>query len=122
MGDPYAGKCVVVGLTFEDLDDQLIGHAQFHCRIARINPLEGIVLERLDGGPTFNLPPALELLQPATLHEYRFNTTGEVVHDPDFELTMKIGVPPAAAEAMRAGTRPLEPGFTRGFTGPGAPN
>ena len=50
MTDPYAGKRVVVGLTFTDFDEGLVGHAQFHCRIARINAHEGMVLKRLDGG------------------------------------------------------------------------
>jgi len=128
MADPYTGTRVVVGLTFEDFADRLIGHAQFHCRIVRIDPREGIVLERLDGGPTFNLPPIREMLQPATLDEYRFTSTGEVVYEPDFELTMRLAVPPAVAEGMRAGTRPLEPEYmTRGFSNvpppaPGAPN
>lgn len=111
MSDNYTGKRVVVGLTFEDFDEALVGHAQFHCRIARINAHEGMVLERLDGGPTFNVPPVVDQLEPARLYEYHFKSTGEVVYGPDFELMLTIAVPPEVAEEMRAGTRPLEPAY-----------
>jgi hypothetical protein len=107
--DGFTGKRIVVGLTFQDRRDGLVGHGQYHGRIARIDREEGIVVERLDGGGLFNLPPDTRLIRPATLREYRLTSTGEVVRDPDFELVMTITVPDSVADAMRDGRQPMEP-------------
>jgi len=114
--DSVIGKRVIVGLTFQDEDEKLLGNVQYHIRVLRINHTNGLVVERLDGGGVFNLPPSLDLLEEIAPGEYRLTGTGEIVRDPDYALVLTVTVPPAAAEQMRSGKLPIAPEFLQSWS------
>ena len=114
--ESVVGKRVIVGLTFQDEDEKLLGNVQYHVRVLRINQTDGLVVERLDGGGVFNLPPTLELLEEVTPGEYRLNATGELVRDPDYALVLTVTVPAAAAQEMRSGKLPIAPEFLQSWS------
>lgn len=114
--EPVVGKRMVVGLTFQDPDEKLIGNVQYHARILRIDQAEGLVVERMDGGGVFNLPPTFEHIKKATQREYRLNAPGEIVREPDYLLVLTVTVPHAAAHEMRSGKQPIAPEFMQSWT------
>ncbi len=79
-GSRYVGKRLLVGVTYVDAKEDLIGVEQFHGRIVAAGE-GGITLERADTGQLISLPPMLEEAAPG---EYRLRSTGEVVVDPDY--------------------------------------
>lgn len=79
-GSQYVGKRLLVGVSYEDSDGELLRQEQFHGPIVAASG-NGIVLERSDTGERVSLPPQL---MPAPPGEYRLRSTGEVVVDPDY--------------------------------------
>lgn len=79
-GAEYVGKRLLVGITHQRHDGQLMRKEQFHGLIISAGP-NGVVLERADTGAQVLLPPQL---QPAEPGEYRLHGTGEIVVDPDY--------------------------------------
>src|SRR5437763_1251331 len=80
------GKRVLVGLTRLTHDGRLIRHDQYHGRIVRANLTEGIVLQTPAGGE-LKLPPDLRPFFGARRGQYTFRSSGEVVTDPDLQIT-----------------------------------
>lgn len=89
----FIGKYILVGMTYLDHDENLVGQKQFHGHIVRINEREGIVVKLGDSGDEYKLPPDLDSLQPAPEGEYRLRSTGEVIVDPDLLTTWTINKP-----------------------------
>lgn len=84
-GTSYVGKRLLVGLTYVDVNEEVIGQEQFQGRI--IEAREGeVIVERADTGERVSLPPILQEAKPG---EYRLRSTGEVVIDPDYLATLR---------------------------------
>ena len=79
-GSQYVGKRLLVGISYEDPDGELLRQEQFHGPIVAASE-NGILLERSDTGERVSLPPQLT---PAPPGEYRLRSTGQVVVDPDY--------------------------------------
>lgn len=79
-GSQYLGKRLLVGITYEDHEGELIRQEQFHGLIVEAGE-GGIEIERADTGERTSLPPEL---MPASPGEYRLRSTGETVVDPDY--------------------------------------
>jgi hypothetical protein len=87
----YLGKTILVGITYVDRDDEVVGSIQWHGVIEAIDPLLAIRVAGTDEIRT--LPPRVAEAGPG---EYTLRTTGEVVTDPDFlaTWTVETTVPP----------------------------
>jgi len=83
LASAFIGKHVLVGLTYVDDAGQVLELEEFHGRIARITPKEGVVLSLEDGEDEYTLPPDLGSYRAAPPGEYRLKSTGEVVSNPD---------------------------------------
>lgn len=83
------GKRLLVGITYLGGDGGPNELRQFHGRVERADPSEGIVLA-LDGkrrGEQYTLPPDTRGIVVAPAGEYALRSTGEVVVDPDYMAT-----------------------------------
>src|SRR5262245_50555555 len=86
------GKHALVGLTFVDADGTVRRQVQIHGRITAVD--ETIVTMRLhESEEEFTLPPILEAFKPAEPGEYRLQSTGEIVVDPDLLAKFQITAP-----------------------------
>lgn len=81
----FIGKRLLVGITYVDVNEELIGAEQFHGRIVEAGEGE-IVVERADTGKRISLAPILQEAEPG---EYCLSSTGEVVVDPDYFATLR---------------------------------
>ena len=81
------GKHLLVGITFLDSEDNVLELLQTHGKIVSVDDGRGIIIDRLDGGGQYNLPPDVNNIYPAEPGHYTLKTTGEVVVDPDFTAT-----------------------------------
>jgi hypothetical protein len=85
----YVGKTLVVGFNHATLDGALIEKVQRAGVIVAVHPEDGIVVRQGDGRE-FQLPPALHGLRQAQPGAYTLRSTGEIVHDPDYEMIWTI--------------------------------
>jgi hypothetical protein len=97
-GSAYAGKRLLVGITYKDHKGELIRQEQFHGLILEAGE-GGIVIERNDTGEQISLPPELKEAPPGN---YRLRSTGEVVVDPDYLATWLIEEPAPEADGEAA--------------------
>jgi len=81
---------VIIGLSYVDKSDNVIETVQLHGRVMRINSTEGIVVQREDKQEEYKLPLDFDAFQPAQSGEYKLNTTGEIIVDPDFTSSWSI--------------------------------
>ena len=81
----YVGKTILVGITYLDRDDRVVGSTQWHGVIEKIDPLLEIRVAGSDEVRT--LPPRVEAAGPG---EYTLRSTGEVVTDPGFLATWTV--------------------------------
>ncbi|WP_298330689.1 hypothetical protein [Asticcacaulis sp.] len=86
----YVGKTVLIGISFVDDDEVVLGTFQTHGTIVEISSGQGIVVAKADGSGTFNLPPDTKALEKAPPGEYRLKTTGEVVIDPHYTTSWTL--------------------------------
>ena len=77
------GKIVMVGFTYVNDSGNVIEQKQFHGEVIRANPSEGIVLKLADGTER-TLPPDFRPFRKTKPGEYREQSTGEIVVDPDW--------------------------------------
>ncbi len=94
------GKYVLVGLTYEAHDGQVIEQTQIHGTIVRADERHGFAIQ-LRGerdGEVFWLPPDLGPFSEAQPGEYRLRSTGEVVTSPDL-LAMWTVTKPAPKDS-----------------------
>jgi RNase P/RNase MRP subunit p29 len=86
------GKHALVGLTYVDADSTVRRQIQIHGRITAVD--ETMVTMRLHGSDQeFTLPPIWEAFEPAEPGEYRLQSTGEVVVNPDVLAKFRISAP-----------------------------
>ncbi len=86
------GKLLLVGLTYLDVDGELIDKQQIFGRVLSATPRGGISL-RLEGrrtGERYALPPDTSSFWKAKAGEYRLHATGEVVVNPDYIVAFSI--------------------------------
>ena len=85
------GKTILIGLTYYTADDEFIEQKQYWGTVIESN--EKQILVRLSNSEIFGLPPDLSSTQTAPAGEYRLNSTGEIVVDPDYLTTWNINRP-----------------------------
>ncbi|WP_291590132.1 hypothetical protein [Comamonas sp. UBA7528] len=87
------GKMILVGLNyFEESSEEPFDQQQLFGRVVYADEREGILLslEGIRAGEQFNLPPDTRSFRAAQPGDYRLQTTGEVVVNPDFTVTFSI--------------------------------
>jgi hypothetical protein len=94
--DWLRGKSVLVGITWLEPDNKTVkAQGQYHGRIVAADKQNGFKIE-CEGtwaGQTMGLPPDLRAFRPAKPGEYKLQSTGEVVTDPDVLATWTITSP-----------------------------
>ena len=80
----YIGKYILVGVTVQDHEGNVIRHEQVHGTV-RAATSRGITiaLRGVRDGDTWNMPPDLRSIMPADPGTYTLRSTKEVVVDPD---------------------------------------
>jgi hypothetical protein len=86
------GKHFLVGETYLDALGGVLERRQFHGKVIRVNPREGIVLQ-LPNGEERTLPPDFRGIKAADPGEYRLRSSGEVIVDPDYTCSYTITRP-----------------------------
>ena len=81
------GKRILVGITYEDPEGNVIEHQQLSGLIVAACLEKGIEIEQDESGGIFTLPPSPEAMQPAAPGRYRLRGSGRVVIDPDLVST-----------------------------------
>ena len=81
-------KTLLVGLTYCKKDGETAGRRQFWGTVVQADE-EAIAIRRSDG-EVVTLPPDLRSIQPAEKGEYRLQSTGETVVDPDFTSSWSV--------------------------------
>lgn len=100
---PLVGCTLLVGITYLDDEGRMQGQDQFCGEVLEV--ADGVVVVRRPGGEPALLPADAEAYEPAPAGRYRLRTTGEVVTDPDYVTTWRVGVT-EAADAEEAGRPP----------------
>ncbi|MEI6165960.1 MAG: hypothetical protein WCS52_02090 [bacterium] len=83
------GKTILMGLTFENVDQGWSELHQTHGKIVALT--NGFLQIKKDDGDLFMLPFNLEGILRAKPGEYREKETGQVIEDPDFLVTWTVG-------------------------------
>jgi len=83
------GKRVVVGFNLATAAGELLEKRRRHGVIVEATEDDGIVI-REPGGTEFQLPPALDALEPAAPGMYRLRETGEEVLNPDYLVVWRV--------------------------------
>lgn len=91
FADGFIGKYVLIGITHVTHDGEFVHQEQLHGTIKRAsaNGID-IALAGIHDGKDWRMPPMLEELDPAEPGVYELKSTGEVVDNPDFTLTVTI--------------------------------
>jgi len=86
------GKTVLIGLTHEDKNGEIIEQEQFWGTITKVDESRGIIISK-PTGEEFSLPPALHAFSVAPPGEYKLRSTGEIVVNPDLLSTWTVTKP-----------------------------
>lgn len=86
------GKVLLIGVTYYTHDNVFIEQRQYWGTV--IESTEDAICVKQKNGEIFRLPPDLSSTKPAPPGEYRLNSTGEVVINPDFLTTWTVCNPP----------------------------
>ena len=113
VAQSFVGKRVLIGLTYESQEGELLGQRQVHGRVTAVDEHRGIAVEVSGADRVFWLPPDPRALHEAPPGEYRLRSTGEVVVDPDLLTTWTVTAPPGEP-AEEGWTSLLRDGFARG--------
>jgi hypothetical protein len=92
------GKTVLLGLTFQTADGELIEQIQRHGVIEAVDSERGIGVRLVAPGFPWDrelywLPPDPSHLRPAAPGAYTLRSTGETIVDPDFLTSWEIRSP-----------------------------
>ena len=81
----------------QDAQGTVTEQRQLYGRIKTADPRRRLtlLLEGMNFGKTYTLPPDLRSLRPAPRSQYHLRATGEVVVDPDFLATWIVEAPAA---------------------------
>lgn len=82
----FIGKRLLAGITHYNFEGEAVHQEQFHGIIDRINVKEGMVVKLNNSAQERTLPPDVSRLKLAPPGEYRLQSTGEVVEDPDYTV------------------------------------
>ena len=77
------GKTMLVGLTYLNAQEEETGQEQIYGTIVRIEDEEAIIIQQ-ENGEEFAVPADMEAIEPGEPGEYKLNSTGEIVIDPDY--------------------------------------
>ncbi|MCL2354783.1 MAG: hypothetical protein FWC68_02685 [Oscillospiraceae bacterium] len=83
-------KHILVGLTYQDKEGNVLERIQFHGDVVVASQEEGIAIEIEDTEEIFVLPPDIRSIHIAEPGEYRLDSSGEVVVNPDLLTTWII--------------------------------
>ena len=86
------GAYVLVGITHYNLAGAVESREQFHGRVVKASPAEGVTVVDGDGQEHW-LPPHRDSYVPADPGEYHLRSSGEVVRDPDYVSTWDVYPP-----------------------------
>ncbi|MDO4816612.1 MAG: hypothetical protein Q4A83_08465 [Bacillota bacterium] len=86
------GKTILIGITYCITDDEVIDQKQFWGTVIEAN--ETVINVKQENGTVISLPPDLRSTKPAQKGEYRLQSTGEVITDPDFTSVWVIKINP----------------------------
>jgi hypothetical protein len=86
------GAYVLVGITNFNHSGEVQDQRQFHGRVIRASPKDGVVVVD-NAGEEHWLPPHRNSYIPADPGEYRLRSTGETVVDPDYLSTWRVYPP-----------------------------
>lgn len=87
--DTLIGKHIIIGLTYVDYNDNIVNRVQLHGNISEINA-DGIFIKLNNSDKEFTLPPDISAIKIASRGEYRSESTGEVVVNPDLMTSWTI--------------------------------
>ncbi len=77
------GKLILVGITYENKNGDVLSYRQFHGRVIQADSIKGITIKN-ESNQTYNLPPDLNYFIVAKPGEYREKESGIVISDPDY--------------------------------------
>jgi hypothetical protein len=85
---PTSEKCILVGITYPDLAGRELRQQQLHW-IIESAARDGIriALKGVRDGESWNMPPDLQSIRPASAGRCTLRTTGETISDPDLLAT-----------------------------------
>lgn len=83
----YIGKVVLLGVTYLDHEDKLLGQKQWVGTISMFSKKEGIQIKLLGSDEPCGLPPDKRGIRKAPPGSYRLRSTGEVIENPDYLAT-----------------------------------
>jgi hypothetical protein len=85
--EEYIGKVVLVGMTYLDHDEKLLGQKQWIGTISTFSKKEGIKINLRDSDEPCCLPPFTQGIKKAPPGIYRLRSTGEEIQNPDYLAT-----------------------------------
>ncbi|MBT5926370.1 MAG: hypothetical protein HOH33_07100 [Verrucomicrobia bacterium] len=91
--DQYIGKVVLVGVTFENAQGEMVHMQQWAGVIRTYSNQKGILVDLYDTEEPCSLPPFPDLLEPAEPGIYRLRSTGRVVERPDYLANLSCTAP-----------------------------
>lgn len=86
------GCTLLVGLTYVDHDEQLLGRQQIFGTVMSVDRRSGIVI-RQDGGEDFTIAPVLDAVEPAQPGIYQLADEDKAIEDPDFTALITVRSP-----------------------------
>ncbi|HVZ38396.1 MAG TPA: hypothetical protein VHI13_03895 [Candidatus Kapabacteria bacterium] len=87
------GKHIIIGLELHDRQDNHIDNIQLHGHILRVNADEGVVVHLIPSGVEYAMPAVLSAYEPAEPGDYEFQSTGEIVSNPDLMASWVVYEP-----------------------------
>lgn len=85
--DDLVGKVILIGVTYTDKHDNILGRKQWWGTIENASTSDGIRVNLRNSADPCVLPPDLGAIRRAAPGEYRLKESGEVVVNPDFLTT-----------------------------------
>ena len=90
--DDLMGKVLLIGVTYYTHDNDFIEQRQYWGTVIESNKDRICIKQK--NGELFKIPPDLSSIEPAPPGEYRLQSTGEIVIDPDFLTIWSVYGPP----------------------------
>jgi len=103
------GKHLIIGLTIHDMFDNVVDHVQLHGNIVRVSAEEGVVVKLVPSGVEHIMPAVLSAYEEAPPGDYHFQSTSEVVSNPDLLTAWVVYEPPEDTEARLEDERNSRP-------------
>jgi hypothetical protein len=85
--DDLIGKVILVGVTYMDKQDNVLGRKQWWGIVEGASSAMGIRVALKNSSDPCVLPPDLDAIRRAVPGEYRLKESGEIIKDPDFLTT-----------------------------------